>query len=497
MCVIENKTYVYQDNHSQTIQKQYRCHNAPAEGLCNHVRERNTESARVVERRPTSSSSTNIVMADGREYRYFPLSRRSSKRSSTGRSTGNSGRQSPIDSLVSSSPPRPMSRTVRPRAPSPPAPRPDRRVSFHEPTMRRAEILDGTAVYTEVPSLAMPRAPINERRSIDPKSSISSLTNEIDDTEPPVRRSSIKRSRRPSGLSLGLDTPGTTPSSQSSPGLSELPKIYRDRPSAGTASPSHPFRSGSGNYQSLQDQEREEDERQARLIRDALAATEQRQHDRLSREVRNSARKHSEDLSRESSSEAKAKHRHATAAALTGESSRSAKQQEREREIDRRLQADIEQVRLEREAAAMRKRAEYQQQQQLPPSSPTSARTYTYVPTPPPTTISRRPISARTMTDTSSPTLSARTPRYGPAIVHQPIPPRNPLAEQGERVIQREQARVNDATKRMTEMLENTHMYDEAYDDGTQISGESSVRSGSDRRYRRGDRRHRRDSYDE
>ena len=361
--------------------------------------------------------------------------------------------------------------------------------------MRRAEILDGTAVYTEVPSLAMPRAPINERRSIDRKSSISSLTNEIDDTEPPTRRSSIKRSRRPSGLSLGLETPGTTPSSQSSPGLSELPKIYRDRPSAGTASPSHPFRSGSGNYQSLQDQEREEEERQARLVRDALAATEQRQQDRLSREMRNPARKYSEDLSRESSSEAKAKHRHATAAALTGESSRSAKQQEREREIDRRLQADMEQVRLEREAAAMRKRAEYQQQQQLPPSSPTSARTYTYVPTPPPTTIARRPISARTLTDTSSPTLSARTPRYGPAIVHQPIPPRNPLAEQGERVIQREQARVNDATKRMTEMLENTRMYDEGYDDGTQMSGESSVLSRSDRRYRRGERQNRRDSY--
>ncbi|KAF2218031.1 hypothetical protein CERZMDRAFT_104406 [Cercospora zeae-maydis SCOH1-5] len=503
MCVIEHKTYIYQDHRRQTLQKHTRCNNAPAGGLCNHVRVKSTESARVEERRPNverpSSSMTNIITADGREYQYFPLSRRSSKRSSTGRrSTGNSGRQSPIDSLVSMSPSPLASRAVRPRAPSPLAPRPDRRVSFHEPAMTRAEMPDGTAVYTVPPSIGMPRPIVNEksRRTLDHKSSISSLTNEIDDTEPPfappLRRPSIKRSRRPSGLNLGLEAANSSPSSQSSPGLSDLPKVYRDPPAAGTAYASQP---GSNTYRPLEDLAREEEETQAGLVRDALAATERRQQERLSREMRHSARKHSQDLSRESSPEGKAKHRQATAATLTGDSSKSARKQERDREIDRRIEAEMAQIKREAEAAE-RRRLEYQQQQQQQyPSSPTSARVYTYMPTASPTTISKRPISARTMTDTSSPTISARTPRYGSAIVHQPILPRDPLAEQGERVIQREQARVADSANRMTEMLGNTRLYDEAYDDGMQMIGESSVRSGSGRRYVRDERRRKRDSH--
>ncbi|KAM3419697.1 hypothetical protein BST61_g3030 [Cercospora zeina] len=502
MCVMEHKTYIYQDQRRQTVHDYSRCNNAPPGGLCNHVRVKNSDAARVEERRPNverpSSSSTNIIMADGREYRYYPRSRRSSKRSSTGRRpAGNSGGQSPIDSLVSTSPPQLPSRTVRPRAPSPPAPRSERRVSFHEPVVTRAEISDGTAVYTDPPSLSMSRASINEksRRSLHHTSSISSLTNEIDDTEPPsappLRRPSIKRNRRPTGLDLGLETAKTS-SSQSSPGLSDLPKIDRDRPSAGTTSP--PLRSGSSTYRPLEDLAREEEERQARLVRDSLAATEQRQHDRLSRHVRQSARKHSQDLSRDSPSEEKAKHRQATAAILTGESPKNSRRQERNREIDRRIEAEMAQIKREAEAAE-RRRVEYQQQQYS--SSPTSARVYTYMPTSPPTTISRRPISARTVTDTSSPTPSARTPRYGSAIVHQPIRPRDPLAEQGERVIQREQARVADSAQRMAEMLENTQLYDEAYDDGMQVIGEPSVRSGSGRRYVRNERRRRHDTYAE
>ncbi|KAI5366265.1 hypothetical protein Slin14017_G039050 [Septoria linicola] len=455
MCVIENKTYIYTDQHRETVRKQYRCHNAPSQGLCKYVEERNTEAARVVERRPDSgrpsSMSQKITTADGREYRYFPLSRRSSKRSSTGKAS-DSGRQSPIDSLVSSSPPHaPKYRTVRPPAPSPPPTRSTRRVSFHEPDITsRQQALDGTAVYSGPPSLSMPRAAINERHSLDRRSSISSLTNEVDDTELPQRRSSMKRDRRPSELDLSFSSKDATTSSQSSPGLSELPRIYREPPDSGWTE---------AKQRAQRDASYDDDERQARLVRDRLAATDQRQS---ARETRYSARKYSEDLSREPSLERKASQRRRTAAALAGGSAAASRQQDIDRESERRYQAELAQLEREKiEAADRRRRTQYQESPRTPPS----ARTYTYTPSSPAS--SQRPrISARTMTYTSSPAQLARPSRYGTPIVHQPNPPRDLLAEQGERVIAREQARANEEARIMTERLNSTRIYDEAYEDG-------------------------------
>lgn len=319
----------------------------------------------------------------------------------------------------------------------------------------------------------MPRADDNERHSLDHKSSISSLTNEVDNTDPPRRRSSMRRSRRPSGLNLGIDSSDAIPTSQSSPGLSDLPRIYRDRPDSATGLPV-PQRS----RDSLR---REEDERQARLVRDTIAATDARQRARQSREVQDSSRKYFEGSSREHSLERKASDRRATEAKLSGEPGPSARQ----REIDRRVDAELARVAREKYEAEQRRRPE-------PARITTSARTYTHTPSSP---AGSSRISARTMTDTSSPTLSASTPRYGRALVSQPNPPRDPMAEQGERVIDRAQARGDYMSESLTDMMRNNSFDDyDSYDDGMQSVADSGSRE-STRRYKREERRRRREGY--
>lgn len=260
----------------------------------------------------------------------------------------------------------------------------------------------------------------------------------------------MKRDRRPSGLDLGLSSKDATTSSQSSPGLSELPRIYRDRPHSGWTE---------ATQRAQRDVSYDDDERQARLVRDRLAATDERQS---ARESRYPARKYPEDLSREPSLERKASQRRRTAAALAGGSAATSRQQDIDRDSERRYQAELAQLEREKiEAADRRRRAQYQESPRTLPS----ARTYTYTPSSPSST--QRPrISARTMTDTISSAQLARPSRYGTPVLHQPNPPRDLLAEQGERVIAREQARANEEARIMTERLNRTRIYDEAYEDG-------------------------------
>jgi hypothetical protein len=79
MCVVKHKTYVYAGQRHDVIRKQYRCHHAPPDSLCAHIEERNDcggEAVRVVERRldgHVDLPTTNVIVANGREYRYFPL----------------------------------------------------------------------------------------------------------------------------------------------------------------------------------------------------------------------------------------------------------------------------------------------------------------------------------------------------------------------------------------------------------------------------------------
>lgn len=483
MCVVENKTYVYAGSRRrEIIRKQYRCHNAPAGSLCAYVEERNTEATRVVERRPnadqtSSSAPRNIVVANGREYRYFPLT--SSKRLSGERPSSNNGNQSPADSLVSSSPPRtPIHRTVRPAAPSPPpTPRQFRRVSFREP--RALDTPTGTALYPDPPSLNMPRARVNERRPVGHQQSISSLTNEVDNTAPPRRRSSTKRDDRRRDSTLECQSSDITAISDSSHSLSDLPRVYRDRLDSGT---NQPYR---GDKRQSDDQSRyEEDKRQARLIRDTIAAANERQRAPQYRDAQDSTRTYYRHSLDKLFPEQKDSSGRATEPNLPGAPTFASRQQE----VERKWNAEMELVTHEKYAAEQRR-------QHDPLRITTLAHAYTQRTS---SSSSHQPLSpagssrlsARTMTNLSSPTSLARTPRYGPAIISQPNPPRNSFAKEGERATNRTQVRGNSASDSLTGMMKRTQLadYDSDDDDVPSVTDLSAQRE-LPRRYKHEERR--------
>lgn len=492
MCVVENKTYVYAGSRRrEIIRKQYRCHNAPAGSLCAYVEERNTEATRVVERRPnadqtSSSAPRNIVMANGREYRYFPLSRTSSKRLSGERPSSNNGNQSPADSLVSSSPPRtPIHRTVRPAAPSPPpTPRQFRRVSFREP--RTLDAPTGTALYPDPPSLDMPRARVNERRPVGHKSSISSLTNEVDNTAPPRRRSSTKQDDRRRDSTLECDSSDITATSESSPSLSDLPRVYRDRRDSGNNQPHR------GDKRRSDDPSRyEEDKRQARPTRDTIAATNERQRAPQYRDAQDSTRTYYGHSLDKLFPEQKDSFGRATEPKLPVAPTFASRQQE----LDRKWNTEMELVTHEKYAAEQRR-------QHDPLRITTFAHAYTQRTSSssshqPLTPAGSSRLSARTMTNLSSPTSLARTPRYGPAIVSQPNPPRNSFAKEGERVTNRTQVRGNGASDSLTGMMKRTQLADyDSDDDDVPSVADLSVQRASPRRHKHEERR-RTHGYDE
>ncbi|EME79119.1 uncharacterized protein MYCFIDRAFT_198977 [Pseudocercospora fijiensis CIRAD86] len=224
----------------------------------------------------------------------------------------------------------------------------------------------------------------------------------------------------------------------------------------------------------LQDSYRQSrEERDAQMLRDQLAKSERK---RISAkdDLRPSI---DDDTLRESSNERRRRIRRETQAALEG--AQEADKRRSQIENDRKLAAEFQQIEKEKLKKKARDSASYTPNP-FEPSSPASSsrsmekNTCEY-PTSP--IQQRRPLpSARQMTDTTGGAhLSTRTPRYGNVQVHNPPPPppplpparMDPLAERGDRVIQREQMRaVEDETRRMNDMLERTNLRDQMEGDG-------------------------------
>lgn len=359
-----------------------------------------------------------------------------------------------------------------PPAPSPPpfSARPPGKVSFNEPHESiRTLGPDGTAFYAMPPNLTMPRAAVNERPSLDRNPSISSLTNEVDDTEAPKRKSSLKRPRGPSGLGVPLDS--NMPSPVSSPGLSNLPRIGRSRQDSASDLPLPEVRARTS---------QEEDERQARILREAIQATNSRQRDRLSRDSGYHG-------SPETSRERMERHRRKMAAALAGQQTEDL-EAEMEQLRKRRLAAEMAQVEREKLMAEERRREERQ-----PPYDPVSGRACTTSRLLPP-----RPLpSARVMTDLSGPSPDARIPRYGNVKVHHYGSERydDPLGKRGEQVISSAQNRTaGPSSRRIDQDVAGMNIQDRFEDDDELDSAiDSGLSRAESKRYRKEQRRRRRE----
>ncbi|KXT05049.1 hypothetical protein AC578_10347 [Pseudocercospora eumusae] len=515
MCIVDTQTKIFSDGHRENTRIAKRCHRAPVDGICDIVEYKDLSSVRVEERKPSGdrrSSSREIITTDnsGRQRRYIELSRRSTKRTSTGRSRPVDS-QLRIDSPTSSSPLN-SSYTTMPLAPSPPplsgrrSLQSPRRVSFDVPEdTTRMVAPDGTAIYSRVSSTQIPNTGRASDR-LERQSSISSLTGEVDDAEPLPRRPSLKRLDR-------LSTPGyssygssNTASSASSPGLSNLPRLGHFQQDSGTDLPLRDFtktdtrRRADSTLQESYRQSREESD--AQMLRDQLAKSE-RKRASANNDLRPSV---DDDALRESSNERRRRIRRETQAALEG--AQEADKRRSQIENDRKLAAEYEQIENEKLKKRARDSSGYTPNPYTPnpfePSSPASSSrstrtTYEY-PTSP--VQQRRPLpSARQMTDTTEGAqLPTRTPRYGNVQVHNPPPASrmDPLAERGDRVIQREQMRaVENETKRMNDMLERTNLRDQMEDDGFDELYESEFYRSSSRRYEGGGEGRRRRRYHE
>ncbi|KAF7195179.1 hypothetical protein HII31_03385 [Pseudocercospora fuligena] len=511
MCIVETQTKIFSDGQRENTRIAKRCHRAPVDGICDIVEYKDLSPVRVEERKPSGDrrpSSREIITTDnsGRQRRYVELSRRSSKRTSTGRSK-------PVDSQLrmdspTSSSPLNSPYTTRPLAPSPPplTDRPSlqspRRVSFDVPgEATRVVAPDGTAIYSRMSSSRMPNTSrANDR--LERQSSISSLTGEVDDAEPLPRRPSLKRPDR-------LSTPGyssygssNTASSASSPGLSNLPRLGHFQQDSGTdlslrdfSKPDTRRRADSTLQESFR---QSRDERDAQMLRDQLAKSERKRTPKRTAPTDDLRPSIDDEALRESSNERRRRIRRETQAALEG--AQEADKRRSQIENDRKLAAEYEQIEKEKLKKKARDSGGYIPnpfEPSSPASSSRSTRTTYEYPTSP--VQQRRPLpSARQMTDTTGGAqLSTRTPRYGNVQVHNPpsASRMDPLAERGDRVIQREQMRaVEDETRRMNDMFARTNLRDQMEDDGFDEVYESELYRSSSRRYEGGgeDRRRRR-----
>lgn len=439
MCIIETKTYDHADGRREIIEPRRRCRDARGTGLCSNVIRRNVEQASIVEHRPaTTDQSDNAVLITqsrgGRETVYQDVAKRTSRRSSIRRSrTVTINRPFPVDSRSSTS----SSSFVEmrpPPAPSPPpsgavfpAPGVSRRPTLSdEPVTRRIES-DGTAIYDRPPSLEQPRTLDNERRprfvEVRPtrRGSLSSTTAELGDPAPRLQH---PRPRRPN---IVVDTSTRPPSASSpsatSPGLSQLPRLSGSRrhDSARDLPGRRPRGESNSESRRRQQSQTEEDERQARLERERLAESERRQEARRNAALNSSAARRDASVDR---------HRRDAAAALEGE--REQRREQRERQAD--LDAELAQVRREREVSEARRR-----------DSDDAARYYERSISP---RTSRRTTGESFAPYTSSP-LSTRSPTH-PVMVHQEYTPLtssgrrgSSLHERGAAVIAREQMRAD------------------------------------------------------
>ncbi|KAK5167063.1 uncharacterized protein LTR77_007793 [Saxophila tyrrhenica] len=521
MCVIEKRLYSYQDGRQRTIESTKYCRRAVGTRVCNRVERRSVQPAQIVERRPSTadgpSTGSYIVTegAGGRTRVYRDLSNRSSNSSSVRRS--NTSERSPIS--IPSTNSSPSVATTRTSAFSPPdtAPSPpfmQERTRAPYPPPDPAQIIrpDGTAIYDRPPSLEMPRATDNERPRRR-RESDSSMTAEVDDSQPP---SPPQPRRRPS---VRIDTTHRPSSSSSrpnvaSPGLSELPD-----PRGGLRrEASHRTYQTTGETSSRRREEREEDSRQAQIERDRIAASERRQSERRqSAREDAAARSADREASREREHERRRqeRHRRAAAEALEGSSyppqspaydAEAARRFEeaqmgRERERNAALRNSIDAAgfytedQLSRDAEARRL---YYSARRSPVISRTSSRrlsgaSYNAGPGP------SSPMSARS---------SMYHDRAPPVVHHHPPRSRDSISARGEEVIAQEQdareraareqaARAAAATDRLNEAMGGMRVddggaveYVEEYEFGEGAQGYVRTRQGA--YYDDGGRRRRR-----
>lgn len=441
MCIIEKKLYSYTDGRERTVESTKYCPRAVGTRMCNRIERRSVQQARIVERSPSTndgpSTDSYIVTqgTGGRTRVYRDLSNRSSNSSSVRRST--TSERSPVSiSSSNSSPPVAGTRTsYSPPASTSGSPSMERTRAPYPP-LRPEQFVreDGTAVYDRPPSLEMPRATENERRRPPPRRpSSSSMTAEVDDSQPPSpppqrRRPSVRIDTNP------LPSSSTTPSVES-PGLSRLPSARR----------SYHRRDTRPRNDSGLDRGREEEDRQARIERDRIAASDSRQRAR-------------EETTRTSSTERRERHRRAAADALEGGYQTQAQlaeeaQMARERAArSARDSADLGPYYSEEQLQAdPALRAAYYSARSGPTTARPSSRRLSnasyssYVAGP------SSPVSARS--SLQRPPLSARSSYRPPPIVHQQpsVSRRGSIAARGEDVIAREQARS--ATERLNSAM--------------------------------------------
>ena len=415
MCIVERRTYQHSDGRREILERTRPCRRAVGSSLCRDVEVRNVEEANLIDRRPVDRVEDDALLVtegfNGRRNVYREVDPRSGGRRSVRRSnTVNS--PSPLASSSGRSSASYVER--RPEAPSPPAAAtftPPLDPLRAEPSGRTVRI-DGTAVYDRPPSLGFPRALENERRArfaeAEPtrRSSISSLTAEVDEVEPPVTRR-----RRPSiSINTNRASPASSSPGTSSPGLSTLPKFGDLRHDSALPR----YRSRQDSTEERQRRRRAEDDRQAQLERDRVSETDRLQETR-------------EQASRE-------RHRAETAAALVG-------QREQETPQQSRIDAELQQMARERAAADARQQdegiaqlaedqlrrdadaARYRESQQRAP---------------------RQQLRRVTGEVSNVSPLSTRTPSYPVAIHQYPTVRRDStLVEQGESIIAREQLRAS------------------------------------------------------
>lgn len=289
MCVIEVKTHTHSDGRRSRRDKVRYCHEGIRRGtLCDHVGRKDTASASASNSsssRPSSSADVVTVGKDGKERRYHRLGKHGFKRSSLGTSSANTRRSSDATSPPSTPP-------LREARPSPSHDdRPYRRSIKYSyaaaPEPDRTVVLDGTAIYERPPSLEMPRAGGDiERASSTTQPSLREVS--------PTRRPSQRRPRpSPIFVDTGASMTDTTSSIKaSSPGLSKLPRLRQETPN------DLPLRDPKGKYHARVDsladddefeiissREHEDNERQANLEKERLAASEKYQQERVSREI--------------------------------------------------------------------------------------------------------------------------------------------------------------------------------------------------------------------
>lgn len=495
MCIIERKTYIYPDER-RVVETTKPCPRAVGSRICNHVQRRSVEAIRVVETTPTrdndDTSSDGVIVTEGRDGRqrvYRDLSKRSSNNSSVRHSRTMSDR-SPVSPPSSTSSPAYVE-VKPPPAPTPPPaaqgfPALERtRAPYGPPTSppdpKRIITSDGTAIYDRPPSLELPRASDNERPTTadrERRSSVSSTTAEIDETdEPGPSRPPLRRPNISIDTTLRPSTSSSSPSVES-PGLSNLPRLSNLRRDSGKDVPKRDSRTKPERRRTYSDRRdrssrieqdrrlQEETDRLVRIERERLAAAERR-------------RSTQDPLADEASRE---RHRQEAAAALEGQHNRE------EDEIELNRNADLNQMARERAASSARRRESDQAQRyvddQLRRDADARARYQSGSDRGSP--LPRR-LTGENISYTVSP-LSARSPsrRTQPVLHQYPSTRRRDsqtIRDRGEDVIAREQARA--ASERMNTAFGGMTVEDRYDDDEYELVDDYYVSEGQDRRRRR------------